>query len=147
MAELTAAMNNSQTSTGRNTPRNASQPGGALFNPSATSVSRTILSSGDARHISDNLSNEASTRPLLVSSLPVTSPTHSRFLPRIISNALHTRRTDDNPHAMNSLDEEPLPRFSTHSTAQTAPPKLEYIKLPGTKGALSIKAVETAKKR
>jgi hypothetical protein len=27
------------------------------------------------------------------------------------------------------------------------PPKLEYVKLPGTKGALTIKSVETAKKR
>ena len=27
------------------------------------------------------------------------------------------------------------------------PPKLEYVKLPGTKNALLIKAVETAKKR
>jgi hypothetical protein len=27
------------------------------------------------------------------------------------------------------------------------PPKLEYVKLPGTKGALMVKAVETAKKR
>jgi hypothetical protein len=30
---------------------------------------------------------------------------------------------------------------------QAPPPKLEYVKLPGTKGALIIKAVETAKKR
>ena len=33
-------------------------------------------------------------------------------------------------------------------TAVAAPaPKLEYVKLPGTKGALMIKAVETSKKR
>ncbi|KAG9098882.1 hypothetical protein FRC06_005875 [Ceratobasidium sp. 370] len=31
-------------------------------------------------------------------------------------------------------------------TGPAAPPKLEYIKLPGTKGAIMIKAVETAKK-
>lgn len=30
---------------------------------------------------------------------------------------------------------------------QAPPPKLEYVKLPGTKGAIMIKAVETAKKR
>lgn len=30
---------------------------------------------------------------------------------------------------------------------QAPPPKLEYVKLPGTKGSLMIKAVETAKKR
>jgi hypothetical protein len=33
------------------------------------------------------------------------------------------------------------------SPPQAPPPKLEYVKLPGTKGALIIKAVETAKKR
>ncbi|KAG8946393.1 hypothetical protein FRC04_011839 [Tulasnella sp. 424] len=36
---------------------------------------------------------------------------------------------------------------SIHMTiVQAPPPKLEYVKLPGTKGALAIKAVETAKK-
>jgi hypothetical protein len=35
----------------------------------------------------------------------------------------------------------------TPLTAHFPPPKLEYVKLPGTKGALMVKAVETAKKR
>jgi len=35
----------------------------------------------------------------------------------------------------------------TPTVGHTAPPKLEYVKLPGTKGALMVKAVETAKKR
>ncbi|KAI0825195.1 hypothetical protein BC628DRAFT_299967 [Trametes gibbosa] len=70
---------------------------------------------------------------------------HSRFLPRILTNAL-ARRSDDAP---------PLPRtigIGSDKTANAAPPahapapKLEYVKLPGTKGAVAVKAVETAKK-
>jgi hypothetical protein len=32
-------------------------------------------------------------------------------------------------------------------TTSVPPPKLDYVKLPGTKGSLLIKAVETPKKR
>jgi hypothetical protein len=35
----------------------------------------------------------------------------------------------------------------TPTTPHAPPPKLEYVKLPGTKSALIVKAVETAKKR
>ncbi|KAJ7071214.1 hypothetical protein C8F01DRAFT_1109558 [Mycena amicta] len=65
------------------------------------------------------------------------------------SNAFHGRRADERP---------PLPALKTNTDADVRrtgatptsshmpPPKLEYVKLPGTKGALTIKAVETAKK-
>jgi hypothetical protein len=84
-----------------------------------------------------------------VSSLSLlTTPTHSRFLPRIISNALHTRRSDEHAQAVvNALEHEQMQRFSAPLAPHAPPPKLEYVKLPGTKNALSIKAVETAKKR
>ncbi|GBE78326.1 hypothetical protein SCP_0112110 [Sparassis crispa] len=70
----------------------------------------------------------------------------TRFLPRIITNAFQARRSDDTPI---------LPRASEGDVKRTvagpipphAPaPKLEYVKLPGTKGAVMVKAVETAKK-
>ncbi|KAH9898534.1 hypothetical protein C8Q73DRAFT_756442 [Cubamyces lactineus] len=70
---------------------------------------------------------------------------HSRFLPRILNHALG-RRSDDVP---------PVPRTAGHGTdksthisapAHAPAPKLEYVKLPGTKGAVAVKAVETAKK-
>ncbi|KAG8936885.1 hypothetical protein FRC02_009975 [Tulasnella sp. 418] len=38
------------------------------------------------------------------------------------------------------------PAPTTITAVQSMAPKLEYVKLPGTKGALAIKAVETAKK-
>ena len=78
---------------------------------------------------------------------PSAPSTHSRFLPRLLTNALG-RRSDDIP---------PLPRIvgpgSDKSIINLPPPphapapKLEYVKLPGTKGAVAVKAVETAKKR
>ncbi|KAL5535319.1 hypothetical protein ACEPAF_3413 [Sanghuangporus sanghuang] len=70
---------------------------------------------------------------------------HHRFLPRIITSAFQSRRSDDQP--------SPASRsFASESTKRGNPaplpsaPKLEYVKLPGTKGAVMIKAVETAKK-
>jgi len=81
-----------------------------------------------------------------LSLIPPTSRS-SRFFPRII-NVLHGRRTDE--HLLvpsQSLVESGEGSRWTNSTSQTPPPKLEYVKLPGTKGAFLIKAVETAKKR
>ncbi|KAI0651731.1 hypothetical protein C8Q79DRAFT_54936 [Trametes meyenii] len=80
---------------------------------------------------------------------PLPAPTsagtsHSRFLPRIFSHALG-RRSDDAPTlpAAGAGSE----RSSNLAAPPHAPaPKLEYVKLPGTKGAVAVKAVETAKK-
>ncbi|KAG6842533.1 hypothetical protein C0991_000059 [Blastosporella zonata] len=73
----------------------------------------------------------------------------SRFLPRILSNAFHSRRSEERPAmpATNAIDNDITRRPPPTPTAPHAPPpKLEYVKLPGTKGALMVKAVETAKK-
>ena len=71
----------------------------------------------------------------------------SRFLPRILS-AFHGRRSDERfPLPIQSSTESGEGLKWTNGISQTPPPKLEYVKLPGTKGALLIKAVETAKKR
>ena len=77
---------------------------------------------------------------------PSAGSSHSRFLPRILTNALG-RRSDDVvplPRATGVGSDRPsnLPP-PPHAPA----PKLEYVKLPGTKGAVAVKAVETAKKR
>ena len=77
-------------------------------------------------------------------------PSHSRFIPRIISNAFSSRRSDDQPQALVIKSSDTADGRKTSGNAATGhapPPKLEYVKLPGTKGALIIKAVETAKKR
>lgn len=81
---------------------------------------------------------------------PTQSSRSSRFIPRLISNAFNNRRSDDRPTT-------PLQKFSDSDNARRVtgtqiaphapPPKLEYVKLPGTKGAIMVKSVETAKKR
>ena len=75
---------------------------------------------------------------------PSAGSSHSRFLPRLLTNALG-RRSDD----VQSLPRTAGPERSVSvSNPPHAPaPKLEYVKLPGTKGAVAVKAVETAKKR
>lgn len=91
--------------------------------------------------------------PPVPSALTISSsgtPSHSRFIPRIISNAFSSRRSDDQPQALSvkSSDTVDGRKTSGNTVAGHAPPpKLEYVKLPGTKGALMIKSVETAKKR
>lgn len=71
----------------------------------------------------------------------------SRFIPRIITNALHGRRSEDQPGSPRAAESDNRRSIAT-PVATTAPaPKLEYVKLPGTKGSVMIKAVETAKKR
>ena len=82
------------------------------------------------------------------SPMPQTSRS-SRFLPRIISNVLSGRASEDRPPTSASLPElsDGGSRWAPTVTYQIPPPKLEYVKLPGTKGAVLIKAVETSKKR
>jgi len=82
--------------------------------------------------------------PNLVQNLSVTTPSRYRFLPRVLTEAFSGRRGS----AQSSLSDIEKSRV-TAAPAQThaQPPKLEYVKLPGTKGAVLIKAVETAKKR
>lgn len=91
-----------------------------------------------------------STGPDSSSHLSASSSRSSRFIPRIISNAFHNRRADgDRPPlpALKTADHEPRKVGTTPTSSHMPPPKLEYVKLPGTKGALTIKSVETAKKR
>jgi len=79
------------------------------------------------------------------------TPAHSRFIPRIISNAFLSRRLEEQPQTLVVKTSETADigrrATGTPTVGHTAPPKLEYVKLPGTKGALMVKAVETAKKR
>ncbi|KDR85145.1 hypothetical protein GALMADRAFT_131877 [Galerina marginata CBS 339.88] len=111
------------------TMRSATDP----FPPSASS---TTLPNTDV----------APTPDPLPSTTPTTSRT-SRFIPRIISNALHGRRSNERSPAPPSspIDVGEGIRW-TPGANQAPPPKLEYVKLPGTKGAILVKAVETAKK-
>ncbi|KAK7694531.1 hypothetical protein QCA50_001717 [Cerrena zonata] len=78
--------------------------------------------------------------------LPVLTPSGSRFIPRIITNAFHSRRNDDRPPTPGTADSDSRRNINTPMTQHIPAPKLEYVKLPGTKGSVMIKAVETAKK-
>ena len=80
--------------------------------------------------------------------LPVSASHHSRFFSRILGNPFSHRRSEDSAvpvqfteHADGAVRRQGL-------TPPPAPaPKLEYVKLPGTKGSIMIKAVETSRKR
>ncbi|KAJ7042438.1 hypothetical protein C8F04DRAFT_1030059 [Mycena alexandri] len=86
--------------------------------------------------------------PDSASHLSASSSRSSRFIPRIISNAFNVRRSDDRPPlpALQTAHPEVRRTGATPTSSHMPPPKLEYVKLPGTKGALTIKSVETAKK-
>ncbi|KAA1471570.1 hypothetical protein DENSPDRAFT_894390 [Dentipellis sp. KUC8613] len=76
--------------------------------------------------------------------------TPSRFLSRILGHAFTPRRSEDSGASLAQRTDQVDPGWKLAGTpngTQPAPaPKLEYVKLPGTKGSLMIKAVETSKK-
>ena len=120
-------------------------------NRSRTSSSIVATSTTPTPTLEDRLGTPDGTAvlpPPPATSEPVVTPSRSRFIPRIISNALHTRRSDEHSQTLSlkSADNDG-PKSATAPTHPTPPPKLEYVKLPGTKGALLVKAVETSKKR
>jgi len=82
--------------------------------------------------------------PNLVQNLSVTTPSRYRFLPRVLTEAFSGRR-GSTQSSLSDVEKSKVTMAPAQTHAQ--PPKLEYVKLPGTKGAVLIKAVETAKKR
>ncbi|KAI0029621.1 hypothetical protein K488DRAFT_34045, partial [Vararia minispora EC-137] len=71
----------------------------------------------------------------------------SRFLSRIIGSAFGVRRSEDRGSEIGIVTEARGDKKASTAPASATPaPKLEYVKLPGTKSALLIKAVETNKK-
>lgn len=139
-----------------NPPQTA--PGGSMSMShfSRSHSFRSNVSQGNSmRSVTDPVSAEPTPAVLGHASVPdlsipqATTPTSSRssrFLPRIISNALQRRKSSDR---FSALPSSPVENEGTRwsAVAQPPPPKLEYVKLPGTKGSLLIKSVETAKKR
>ena len=121
------------TPTSRLRPLNRSRSGRFLASSSARSESPVIRPPTPTR-----------STPNLVQNLSVTTPSRYRFLPRVLTEAFSGRRGS----AQSSLsDVEKSKVMATPAQTHAQPPKLEYVKLPGTKGAVLIKAVETAKKR
>ncbi|KAH7102113.1 hypothetical protein BKA62DRAFT_618020 [Auriculariales sp. MPI-PUGE-AT-0066] len=80
------------------------------------------------------------------------TPRH-RFLPRIItaafgrsSSAGVSEEVGGHGHGGEDGAAEREMRVAQVSVASMGPPKMEFVKLPGTKGAMMVKAVETARK-
>lgn len=74
------------------------------------------------------------------------TPSHSGgsgLISRILSSAFHHRRSEDRGSMVSQRHSDTVQGVPGHPAPA---PKLEYVKLPGTKGALMIKSVETAKK-
>ncbi|KAF7436969.1 hypothetical protein PC9H_003803 [Pleurotus ostreatus] len=127
--------------------------------PSPPLVPRATRHSPSSSSLDARL-HQSSTSTPSVTPLPETPPLptssasspqisqRSRFIPRVISNALAGRRSGDQPSTESKHSEAEVLRKASNTpmSPQVPPPKLEYVKLPGTKGALMIKAVETAKK-
>lgn len=81
---------------------------------------------------------------------PVPAPPSSRFFSRILSSAFSHRRSEDSVDFAQSRTENAdgnARKQQGLTPPQVPAPKLEYVKLPGTKGSIMIKAVETSKKR
>lgn len=133
------------------TPNRLSRSYSYRSNHSATSTVRPPSSLGEQPLSTSPTSlTPAPPLPALAPSIiSANSARHSRFIPRIISSAFQGRRSEDRPSSASKGTESDGSRkaTSTPPPTQSPPPKLEYVKLPGTKGALVVKAVETAKKR
>ncbi|KAI0274810.1 hypothetical protein BC834DRAFT_15227 [Gloeopeniophorella convolvens] len=79
---------------------------------------------------------------------PVPVLPHSRFFSRILGGAFTHRRSEDSTDSLQRMDniENGTRRQQSLAPPHAPAPKLEYVKLPGTKGSLMIKAVETNRK-
>ena len=124
-------------------------------NPSAPPIS-PIQSSSSPPFSSTPPSSPSRNDPLL----PRPRGAH-RFLPKLLtalgtSSRHHQSQSHDDPQAKkgltamaskNSSSSEKKAPNGVNVVLQAPAPRLEYVKLPGTKSALAIKAVETPKKR
>ena len=79
---------------------------------------------------------------------PVPAHPHSRFFSRFLGNAFSHRRSEDSADSAHLIEHaDGVVRKQGLTPPQAPAPKLEYVKLPGTKGSIMIKAVETNRKR
>ncbi|KAH6917237.1 hypothetical protein BKA70DRAFT_1178007 [Coprinopsis sp. MPI-PUGE-AT-0042] len=81
-----------------------------------------------------------------VNDQPAPLSSRSGRFTRIFSNAFNGRRSEERIALPGHASDSETVKPSSNAHVQAPPPKLEYVKLPGTKNALMIKAVETAKK-
>jgi hypothetical protein len=114
----------------------------------ANGIEGTMFSSNAAQAFSRGDGGTATTnrvppaRPELI--LPLS---RSRLVPWIINKAFRPRTNGHYPPLTTKSAEDHRTKSGTTPGHLAPAPKLEYVKLPGTKGALLVKAVETPKKR
>jgi hypothetical protein len=125
--------------------------------PLARSLSTRTRPSTTSTDLAPRPSTSGGSRPPPACSIPPVptvpsalgpAPPH-RLLQRFFSTAFGSRRLDDRPPTLllKNVDMTSRKNLQSPPTPQAPPPKLEYVKLPGTKGSLLITAVETQKKR
>lgn len=125
---------------------------GSLPRSHSRSRPSTALSS-PPRRLSMSVSGQPSISDIMppVPTLSLPRPSsHTRIFPRFFSKAFGSRQNGERTPTltMKHLDaDSKRGNVQTPGAPHAPPPKLEYVKLPGTKGALMIKAVETQKKR
>lgn len=143
--EVHEALSDSETRRERTLSRSQSTRAGASSTHSGSRVNSSGRPSTADGHTTPSSATLTSPPP----PLPALTPSGSRFIPRIITNAFHGRRiNDDRPPTPRTADSDSRRNMMNPAAPHHAPaPKLEYVKLPGTKGSVMIKAVETAKKR
>ncbi|KAL0950994.1 hypothetical protein HGRIS_007739 [Hohenbuehelia grisea] len=144
------------------TPPMSSASSPALAPSSSPAPARSARHSPSSQSLDSRLRQSPSPMPPPdVPPLPNTTPPqtqsnpgrHLRLIPRAITNAIRDHWSRDltelngnrQPRRSRTTDSEQTARLPP-SSPHAPPPKLEYVKLPGTKGALMIKAVETARK-
>ncbi|KZT30375.1 hypothetical protein NEOLEDRAFT_1173815 [Neolentinus lepideus HHB14362 ss-1] len=133
------------------TPLGNRQNSRLVRSQSFRSQSNTAASTSNSLRPSSSPSNSvrAATLPAPDAALASGSSARasSRFISRFIQDVMRPRKDEESQVAAGKNAESDTKRMANAHTAPHAPaPKLEYVKLPGTKGALLIKAVETAKK-
>ncbi|KAF8078464.1 hypothetical protein FPV67DRAFT_56227 [Lyophyllum atratum] len=133
----------------RERTRRFSRSQSSRSNHSQTSTIRPSSSPNDPPSITTSTATLPDMRETTPSIMSSQSSRSSRFIPRLLTNAFHSRRSEERPAlpTSNAIDTDNTKKAPvTPITPHAPPPKLEYVKLPGTKGALMVKAVETAKK-
>lgn len=124
--------------------------------PLARSLSTRTRFTATAADLAPRPSTSEGPRPPVTTSIPPVSTVPStagsssyRLLPRFFSTAFGSRRSDGRTSTLvlQNVDVDSRKNAQSPQALQSPPPKLEYVKLPGTKGSILIKAVETQKKR
>jgi len=116
----------------------------ARLTRSHSSRSQGVLAGASGQVLREEQSTRTNGMPPSLPDLVLPS-SRSGFIPRIISKAFHPRRSDE--HFQMLVGKTTDDDRAKHGMHSNPAPKLYCVKLPGTKGAVLVKAVETPKKK